>query len=196
MKRTTVDPSADHVDVGEALDADHLAAVRYRLAPGDGFPSGLHAHYDQAETFVVLSGEATFEVLPPTESWDEGPPTGREVTVAASEAVRFAPGEFQTGRNPEDADEDLVALALGAPRDTDDVRIPATCPECDAPALALGTGGERFTFDCPGCEASFEPAPCPTCGSDDIAMHLDADRHPVSRCEDCEREFARPPLVD
>jgi mannose-6-phosphate isomerase-like protein (cupin superfamily) len=196
VKRTSVDPSRARTAVGEAVDATDLAAVRYRLAPGEGFPSGLHAHYDQEEVFVVLAGEAVFEVLPPEESWDGDAPTGREVTVAASEAVRFAPGEFQTGRNPVDADEDVVALALGAPRDTVDVRIPAACPraDCDAPALALGTGGDAFTLDCPDCEASFQPMPCPDCGSDDLAMHLDEHAHPVSRCEDCGREHAQPPV--
>ncbi|MFC6951421.1 cupin domain-containing protein [Halorubellus litoreus] len=196
MKRATVDSSRGRDAVGEALDANALAAVRYRLAPGEGFPSGLHAHHDQEEVFVVLEGEATFEVLPPAESWDDGRPTGREVTVAASEAVRFAPGEFQTGRNPATADEAVVALALGAPKGTSDVRVPAACPraECDALALRLGTGGATFTFDCPACGDSFAPAPCPACESGDLAMHLDADGHPVARCADCECEFERPPF--
>lgn len=196
MRRTTVEPQADRVDVGDALDACDLAAVRYRLAPGEGFPSGLHAHHDQEEVFVVLDGEAVFEVLPPAESWEDDRPTGREVTAAASEAVRFAPDEFQTGRNPATADEDLVALAFGAPKGTSDVRIPAACPraDCDALALRLGTGGDAFTFDCPACDASFEPAPCPTCESDDLAVHLDAEQRPVTRCAHCGREFERPPF--
>jgi predicted Zn-ribbon and HTH transcriptional regulator len=146
--------------------------------------------------FVVLEGTAVFEHLPPVESWDDDDPTGREVTVAASESVRFAPGEFQTGRNPADADSDLVALALGAPRETEDVRIPAACPNCDAPALRLGTGGDAFTLDCPDCNRSFEPDTCPDCGSADLAMALDADGHPVSRCADCGSEHASVPLVD
>jgi mannose-6-phosphate isomerase-like protein (cupin superfamily) len=198
-----MDPVADRVDVGEALDACDLAAVRYRLEPGEGFPSGLHAHRDQEEVFVVLEGRAVFEVLPPVESWpdcggeapEDARPTGREVTVAASEAVRFARGEFQTGRNPASADEDVVALALGAPKATTDVRIPAPCPrsDCDSRTLRLGTDGPTFTFDCPDCDGSFAPAPCPACESDDLAMHLDAPGHPVARCADCGREFERPP---
>ncbi|NHN42502.1 cupin [Halorubellus sp. JP-L1] len=196
MERATVDPTDDRSDLGVDLGTTDVAVVRYRLAPGEGFPSGLHAHNDQEEAFVVLSGEAVFEHLPPAESWDGAAPAGKEVTVAASEAVRFAPGEFQTGRNPERADRDLVALALGAPRQTADVRIPAACPDCDAPALGLGTGGDAFTLDCPDCERSFEPAPCEACGSHDLGMGLDDDGHPVSRCGDCGHEHETAPLVD
>jgi len=196
MERTAVDPAAGQSNLGDVLDATDLAVVRYDLAPGEGFPSGLHAHDDQEEVFVVVAGTAVFEHLPRVESWERDAPTGREVTVAASEAVRFAPGEFQTGRNPADADCDLVALALGAPRETEDVRVPAACPDCDAPALALGTGGDAFTLDCPDCGGSFEPAPCPGCASHDLGMHLDDDAEPVSRCGDCGREFAVPPLAE
>ncbi|WP_323675066.1 cupin [Halorubellus sp. PRR65] len=211
MERTGVDAegATGGTGVGDALGTTDLAVVRYRLAPGEGFPSGLHAHLDQEEVFVVLAGEAVFEVLPPAADWPESSaespgdaespsgarPRGREVTVAASEAVRFAPGEFQTGRNPASADRDLVALALGAPKETDDVRIPARCPGCGAPALRLGTGGDAFTLDCSECESSFDPGPCPDCGSPDLAMGLDADRHPVSRCADCESEHETAPLV-
>jgi uncharacterized cupin superfamily protein len=203
VKRATVDPDGaaseggvDRIDLGSELGAGELAAVRYRLAPGEGFPSGLHAHDDQEEVFVILGGTTVFEYLPPTDAWAGESPIGREITVESGEAVRFAPGDFQTGRNPKNAEEDVVALALGAPRDTSDVRLPATCPECDAPTLRLGTDGDTFTFDCPDCEASFEPAPCHDCGSFDLGMRLDADGHPVSRCTDCESEFSEPPLAD
>lgn len=199
MERTVVDDAGTdrhRTALGEALGTTDVAVVRYRLAPGEGFPSGLHAHHDQEEAFVVLAGVAAFEHLPPAESWDGDIPNGREVTVAASEAVRFAPGEFQTGHNPADADRDLVALAVGAPRASEDVRIPATCPDCDAPALGLGTDGDAFTLDCPDCASSFEPAPCPDCGSHDLGMHLDGDGRPVSRCSDCEREHENVPLID
>jgi uncharacterized cupin superfamily protein len=49
-----------------ALDATSVAINRYRLAPGEEFPGGLHAHADQEEVFVVLEGEATFD-RPPVE---------------------------------------------------------------------------------------------------------------------------------
>jgi hypothetical protein len=202
MERATLDERT--VDVADALGTTAVAVVRYRLTPGEGFPSGLHAHDEQEEVFLVLASEAVFEVLPPAAEWPESDaespsddvPTGREVTVAASECLRFAPGEFQTGRNAADASGDLVALALGAPKGTQDVRIPAPCPACDAPALGIGTGGDAFTLDCPACDHSFDPAPCHDCGSHHLGMHLDADGHPISRCGDCGREYDRPPLTE
>jgi uncharacterized cupin superfamily protein len=47
------------VRLGDALGTEHVAANRYRLSPGDGFPGGPHAHSDQEEVSVVLAGAAT-----------------------------------------------------------------------------------------------------------------------------------------
>lgn len=80
---------------------------------------------DQEEIFVVIDGEATFETLE------------CEVTVGKCEAIRFAPGEFQSGKN--ESDGELTVLAMGAPRDTEDIRIPADCPECQHDDLRLDT---------------------------------------------------------
>ncbi|MFC7136973.1 cupin domain-containing protein [Halobaculum litoreum] len=148
--------------------------------PGDGFPGGLHAHADQEEVFVVVAGVARFETL-------DGP-----VRVAAGEAVRFAPGEFQTGENA--GDTPLVALALGAPRDGDDVRVPATCLDCGANALRLDTAGGP-TFVCPDCGAEHTPAPCPDCASDRLAFATDAAHDPIVECDDCGSRFADAPLA-
>jgi len=49
----------------------------------------------------------------------------RVVTVSPGETVRFEPGEHQSGKN--DADTDAVVLALGAPRDTNELLIPIVC---------------------------------------------------------------------
>lgn len=207
MERTSVadaraDPSdggsdAARAALGDALGTTDVAVVHYRLAPGEGLPSGLHAHSDQEEVFVVLAGTLAFEHLPPVQDWPaDDRPVGETVTVAASEAVRFAPGEFQTGYVPESAGGEAVVLALGAPRETEDVRIPAGCPDCDARTLRVGTGGDTVTLDCPDCEHSFTPAPCHDCESHDLAMRLDDDGHPVSRCGDCGSEHTTPPLAD
>ncbi|NEU57357.1 cupin domain-containing protein [Halorussus sp. MSC15.2] len=153
---------AERRGLTEPLGATDVAVNRYRVAPGDGFPGGLHAHADQEEIFLVLDGEATFETLGP-EREEAG-----EVTVAEGEAVRFAPGEYQSGRNAvseADSDgDDLVALAIGAPRDGEDVRVPLACPEC-------GHGELRPTWDetgtslvCPDCGAENVPEGCPDCG--------------------------------
>lgn len=180
MRRASLDRSARLVRLGDALGSEHVAINRYRVAPGDGFPSGLHAHADQEEVFVVVAGEATFETL-------DG-----EVTVGAGEAARFAPGEFQTGENR--GDGDLVAFALGAPRETDDVRVPATCPECDAETLRLDTAGANLTFRCPDCDAEHVPRPCPDCGGDALGFTTDDEHRPVVECEECGARFADAPL--
>ncbi|MFO7925914.1 MAG: cupin domain-containing protein [Halobacteriota archaeon] len=110
-------PASVKRPVGSALDAEHLGMNYYELQPGESFAFGYHAHDDQEELFYVLDGKATFE----TEAGD--------VTVEAGEVIRFAPGEFQQGRN--DTDDRVRALAVGAPADSTDVTILRDCEECD-----------------------------------------------------------------
>lgn len=181
-----------------ALGTTDVAINRHRIAPGESFPGGLHTHRDQEEVFVVLGGEATFETWVPR---DEGPGADGNVpgdadgvVVAAGEAVRFAPGEFQSGRN--DADADLLALALGAPRDSEDVRLPLPCPDCGHGDVRLDTGGEELTFVCPDCSAEHVPAACPDCGHDDLRVTLSDRDRPVVRCWGCGAEFESAPLRD
>ena len=102
--------------VSKALGTEDMAINYYELAPGDSFAFGYHAHDDQEEVFYIQSGTATFE----TEDGD--------VVVGAGEAIRFARGEFQRGVN--EGDDAVVALALGAPRDTENVEMYRDCPEC------------------------------------------------------------------
>lgn len=163
-----VDPSpyGDGVDrrrLSGPLDATGIAINHYRLPPGAGFPGGLHAHADQEEVFLVLEGVSTFETFvpasaggsadeqTPSEGSEQTPSEGSEVTVHAGEAIRFAPGEFQSGRNA--SAERLVALAIGAPRDTEDVRIPLPCPTCGHDDLRLDASGTRLRLGCPECGA-------------------------------------------
>lgn len=127
----------DRRGLSDPLGTTDLALNRYRLDPGERFTSDLHAHMDQEEVFVVVEGEATFET-----------PDG-EVTVEEDEAVRFAPGEFQSGKN--DADAELVAFALGAPRDTEDVRISRECPDCGHGNVRLIPNEDGFGLQCPEC---------------------------------------------
>ena len=175
----------DRRRLGDALGTTGVAVSRYRIAPGAGFPSGLHAHADQEEVFVVLSGEAAFETL-------DG-----EVRVTAGEAVRFAAGEFQTGRNA--GDEPLVAIALGAPKGGTDVRLPATCPDCGGHPLRLAigeaaVGDAPVPFGCPDCGAEHVPAPCPDCGGRNLGFTTDAAARPLVACDDCGSVFDEPPL--
>jgi len=109
-------PARSKRSLSNALEAEHLAVNHYILEPGETFGFGYHRHADQEELFYVLEGTATFET-------EEG-----DVTVSAEEAIRFAPGEWQLGRN--ETDEQVVALALGAPADTGETDIRRLCPDC------------------------------------------------------------------
>jgi uncharacterized cupin superfamily protein len=175
-----------------ALGTTGLALVHYRIPPGDELPAGLHTHADQEEVFAVLDGTATFETLVATGE-TLGPPleSGR-VTVRAGEAVRFAPGEFQSGRN--DGDTDLVVLAVGAPRNTGDLRFPVACPECDGSEMRLTTDdGPRFV--CPDCGCARRPTPCPECGGDDLRFRPGETRPTDVECVDCEERYPTPPAT-
>jgi uncharacterized cupin superfamily protein len=108
-------PTSVKRPLGEALDADAVALNYYELEPGETFGFGYHRHPEQEELFYVFDGTATFE----TEAG--------ETEVSSGEAIRFAPGEWQLGRNA--GDERVVALALGAPADAD-AEIRRACPDC------------------------------------------------------------------
>lgn len=131
---------ADVRNVADALGTTDLAMNRFRLEPGGSFTSGMHAHLDQEEVFYVIEGTATFET-----------PEGTH-EIEAGEAVRFAPGEYQQGRNESDAE--LSALALGAPKESTELRVPTDCPECEeSDAMAVNMGEEGMTLECPECGA-------------------------------------------
>ena len=136
---------ADRRPLSDPLNTSDVALTRYVLEPGERFSGSVHAHMDQEEVFVVLEGEATFET------------DGGEVTVGEDEAIRFGAGEFQTGWN--DGDGPVVALALGAPRDTEDVRISripvledrdVACPDCGHDHMRV-SGDEEAGLVCPAC---------------------------------------------
>lgn len=105
--------------IGDALGTTDVSVNYYELDPGDSFSGGLHAHHDQEELFVILDGTATFEVGPDR----------RRTEVASGEAIRFAPGEYQEGKN--DGEDRVVALALGAPRGTEDIDSYIQCRTCE-----------------------------------------------------------------
>ena len=126
----------------DALDAENLAVNYYDLAPGERFSGGMHTHLDQEELFVVTEGEATFET-----------PEDDHV-VSAGEAIRFAPGEYQTGVN--DGDEPVRAYALGAPRDSEEVRVPQKCSNCGHGSMAFVNADEGPRLECPDCGTRVE----------------------------------------
>ena len=142
-----VEPNAFGSDVdrrglSDPLETTDLALNRYRLDPGERFSGGMHAHMDQEEVFVIVEGEATFETM-------DG-----EVTVGEAEVIRFAPGEFQSGKN--DSDGEVVAFAMGAPRDSEDVRLPQNCPECGHENVRAIPGDDGFDLQCPDCGAELD----------------------------------------
>ncbi|MFB6308215.1 MAG: cupin domain-containing protein [Haloarculaceae archaeon] len=109
-------PAAVKRPLSTALETTHVALNYYELAPGETFGFGYHRHGNQEEVFYIEAGTATFE----TEDGD--------VAVEAGEAIRFAPGEWQLGRN--DTDDRVVALAIGAPADRAGTEMVRNCPEC------------------------------------------------------------------
>jgi uncharacterized cupin superfamily protein len=172
----------ERLSLSDALGATAVSLNEYRVAPGEGLPAGVHAHMDQEELFVVLDGVMTFETM-------DG-----NVTVSEFEAIRFAPGEFQSGRN--DSDDELVVLAIGAPSGTEDIRIPVECPDCEYQTLRLEPGGEELTFVCPGCDATHVPSDCPNCEEAALQITLDDEGRAIVVCQDCGRKFESPPLED
>lgn len=142
-----VEPNAfgsdiDRRGLSDPLETTDFALNRYRLDPGERFSGGMHAHMDQEEVFVIVEGEATFETM-------DG-----EVTVGEAEVIRFAPGEFQSGKN--DSDGEVVAFAMGAPRDSEDVRLPQNCPECGHDNVRAIPGDDGFDLQCPECGAELD----------------------------------------
>lgn len=169
--------------VAEAVNATDVAINYYRIAPGEGLPGGLHTHMDQEEIFVVLSGEATFETLDGV------------VTVAEGDAYRAAPGDFQSGTN--ESAEELILLALGAPPDSADVRLPVECWECEFENVRFEVDVEGVRFVCPECASEFIPDRCPECGCDDLRVSLVLVAESPETgvvCQDCDTVFDRPPV--
>jgi uncharacterized cupin superfamily protein len=183
-----VDPTAfgDGVlrrQLSEPLRTEAVAVNHYRVPPGEELPSGLHTHCDQEELFLVLAGEAAFETL-----------QAGVVTVEAGAAIRFAPGDYQSGLN--DGDVELELVAIGAPKQTVDTRIPFRCPACGGQGLRLDSGPDGLAFICPECGAVHQPAPCPACGADDLRATLNESAAPVAACRDCGASYDAPPLED
>ena len=166
---------ADRRGLSDPLGTTDVAINLYRVKPGER-GAGLHAHGDQEEAFVVLQGEATFETL-------EG-----EALVGQGDAIRFEPGEFHSGLV---ARESLVvALAVGAPRDSQDLRIPLSCPECGHGYRRPGVAEDGATpvLVCPECSDE-TAATCPKCGNDAMRAELaDSGDSAVGVCGDCGTE--------
>ncbi|SEQ76343.1 cupin domain-containing protein [Natrinema salaciae] len=117
MEYSVVDPDdLERVDdrpcdlrrLGEAAGLDNVAINRFDAEPGEQLPLAYHVHETQEEAFLVLSG--TLHVETP------------EGALVVTEGSMFAaqPESPHRAYNPEDADESVSVLAIGAPS-VDDV---------------------------------------------------------------------------
>jgi uncharacterized cupin superfamily protein len=178
MQTFSADPDGRQ-SLSDALGTTDVAINRYRLAPGEGLPSGLHTHLDQEEAFVVIEGTLTFETL------------AEPVVVDAGEAVRFAPGEYQTGAN--DGDSPAVVLAIGAPRESEAVRVPLSCPDCDHRGLSPEWHDGEVLLACPDCGSEHRTRGCPECEREEMQVASgDREGETVVVCPDCGAERPEP----
>lgn len=137
----TISPASVLRPLERPLGTTDVAVNYFELAPGDTFGFDYHRHNDQEELFYVMAGTATFRTA-------DG-----DVEVRAGEVVRFAPGEFQLGRN--EGPERVRALAIGAPRDTEEIEYHRNCPECDEETIQTpSVDREAMVFEirCEVCE--------------------------------------------
>ncbi|MFB6090042.1 MAG: cupin domain-containing protein [Halobellus sp.] len=86
-----------------AADLENVAINRFRAEPGEQLPLAYHYHEEQEEAFYVLSGTLAVET-------PEGP-----FEVGTGELFAVDPESPQRAYNPDDADGDVVVLAIGAP---------------------------------------------------------------------------------
>lgn len=133
-------PSAVRKRLTDALGTTELSLNYYELEPGDSFAFGYHAHEEQEEVFYVQSGTVRFET-------DDG-----TTEVSAGELVRFAPGEYQQGMN--ESGERVVALGLGAPKESGDLDMRRDCENCGertANRIEMADSGEEIVTLCEQC---------------------------------------------
>lgn len=147
MKRISIEdiePVADSATIKRpitnVLEAANVAINYYELGPGDSFAYGYHKHEGQEEIFIIQSGTVTFE----TEN--------RELEVGEGEIIRFAPGEYQQGKNR--GDDRVEAIALGAPQETGESEILRYCENCDkrtSQTVTWNEDGEEKQIYCDEC---------------------------------------------
>lgn len=138
------DLGAERRSLSDHLETTNVAVNHYRLEPGDRLVGGLHAHLDQEEVFYVIDGTLTFEVKTDATAETDC------ITLEAGGAVRFAPGEFQQGRN--ESHDTVTLLALGAPKESTQGRVPKTCPACgDSEFMDTIMVDGNLQVECPNC---------------------------------------------
>jgi len=102
-----VDPDPDRPCTRRSLSElgglSNMAINRYTAEPGEELPLAYHYHEEQEEAFYVLSG--TLHVKTPEGTLEAPPDT----------LLTVGPDSPQFAFNPEDADETVDVIAIGAP---------------------------------------------------------------------------------
>ena len=94
--------------VSDVADFSTVAVHVYEAEPGEMVPLAYHYHDEQEEAFYVLEG--TLHVETPD----------RDFVVEAGEVFAVEPGNAHRAHNPDEADETVSVLAVGAPTGIDD----------------------------------------------------------------------------
>jgi mannose-6-phosphate isomerase-like protein (cupin superfamily) len=105
------DNSCTRRSLSEPAGLSQMAINRYTADPGEQIPRAYHYHDEQEEAFYVLSG--TLHVDTPEGTFEVGPES----------LFTVAPGSPQYAYNPEDAEEPVEFVAVGAPPDPDDTHF-------------------------------------------------------------------------
>lgn len=109
-------PCREKKEVDEAVEASAFGFNVYEADPGEQIPWGSHRHPDHEELFYVISGALEFET-----------PAGT-YRVEAGEAF-FIPADHPNSSRAV-GDEPARAVAVGAPKETDQAILSEECPEC------------------------------------------------------------------
>ncbi|MBV0925280.1 cupin domain-containing protein [Halomicroarcula limicola] len=106
----TEDYPCDRRGISDAAELHALHAATYEMAPGEQLPRSYHYHERREELFYVRSGTLHVET-----------PDG-EFVVPEEEVFVAEPESPHRAFNPEDAEESVKVLGVGAPKT--DIALP------------------------------------------------------------------------
>ena len=98
------DYPCDRRGISDAAELTALHAATYEMAPGEPLSRTYHYHEQREELFYVISGRLHVETP------DE------EFVVPTGETFVAEPDSPHRAHNPEDADESVHVLGVGAPK--------------------------------------------------------------------------------
>lgn len=99
----TPDRPCERRAISDAAELESANINHYDVAPGEQIPLAYHYHDEQEELFYVLSGTLSVET-----------PDG-EYTIDADEVFVAEPDSPHRAYNPDEAEETVRVLAIGAP---------------------------------------------------------------------------------